>query len=278
VLPAVGIYTIFIVAPIIATAVLSLYNWNGLTTPKWVGFANYKSVLTNPALRSSLYHPAILLIFYCVFPVIFGLVLATELNHITRGATFFRAAIFLPFIIPGVVSAMIWQLVYEPSFGLLNVTLHNVGLSSLTRTWLGSFSLALPAIGVVGTWTLTGFCMILFVAGMQKIPTDLYDASRVDGANTVHQFLTVTLPHLRYEMSVAIVITAISALRNFDLVYNMTQGGPGFSTTVPSFEVYYQAFTEGQVGTACALGVILALVIFAIAISITTFTEGWRRT
>lgn len=274
VLPAVCIYTMFVIAPIVATGVLSFYQWDGLTTPKFDGLANYKTVLDNPILRSSLYHPLVLLIFYCVLPVLFGLVLSSAITTITRGVAFFRVAIFLPFMIPGVVAAVIWDIVYQPSFGLLNVGLRGIGLGVLTRDWLGSFSLALPAVGLVGTWALTGFCMVLFLAGMQKIPTDLYDSASVDGASALRQFRAVTLPNLRHEVTVAIVITAIAALRNFDIVYNLTAGGPGFSTTVPSFEVYYQAFTEGELGTACALAVILAVLIFGIVMAITRFTEG----
>ena len=128
-------------------------------------------------------------------------------------------------------------------------------------------------MGVVGTWTLTGFVTVLFVAGMQKIPFDLDDAARVDGAGAFHQFLAVTIPGLRHEITVAVVITGIATLRNFDVIYNLTAGGPGFSTVVPSYEVYYRAFVEGSAGTACALAVVLAAFIFAFAF---IATSSWN--
>jgi raffinose/stachyose/melibiose transport system permease protein len=110
---------------------------------------------------------------------------------------------------------------------------------------------------------------------MQKIPNELYDAARVDGASPIHQFWAVTLPNIRGELAVAVVITAIYALRNFDVIYNLTAGGPGYSTTVPAFEVYYEAFNYGVAGTACALAVILALIIGFIAVVMTKVTEEW---
>ncbi len=123
---------------------------------------------------------------------------------------------------------------------------------------------------------MSGFCMVLFLAGMQKIPADLYDSARVDGANPVQEFFAVTLPGLRYELSVALVITAIVALRNFDHVFNLTRGGPGYSTSVPSYEVYFRAFAANEVGRASALAIAIAFAIFVIAVLVSTFTENER--
>lgn len=275
VLPALLLYVAFVIVPIGASAVLSLFRWDGENSPVWVGFSNYRLVFTDQVLRSSLIHPAILLIFYCVLPLVCALVLSTALTNIKRGQAAFRLIIFLPFVVPGVVAALMWQFMYEPATGLINDVLRGVGLGSLARPWLGSFSLALPAVGVVGTWALTGLVTVFLVAGLQKIPIDLYDAARVDGAGAVQQFLAVTFPGLRQEITVALVITAIAALRNFDIIYNLTQGGPGYSTVVPAYEVYNQAFVDGSVGSACALAVVLAVVIFVLIFIITRITE-WR--
>ena len=271
--PALAFYLTFVIVPIGATAVLSLFAWDGVSTPVWVGLANYREVFSDPVLRSSLVHPLILFLFYCVIPVLTALVLSSALTAVKRGHAFFRVTIFLPFVVPGVVAALIWQFMYEPQNGLINGVLRNVGLGSLTRSWLGDFSLALPAVGVVGAWTLTGFVTVLFVAGMQKIPFDLYDAARVDGAGVLAQFRAVTFPGLRHEITVAVVIPGIATLRNFDVIYNLTSGGPGFSTVVPAYEVYYRAFVEGSVGSACALAIVLALFIFVFAFVATQVLE-----
>ena len=140
-----------------------------------------------------------------------------------------------------------------------------VGLGSLVRPWLGDFTWALPSIGVIGTWFTFGLCMVLFVAGVQKIPHELYDAARVDGAGAVREFFAVTLPGLRNEVLVAFVLTTINALRSFDIIYNTTSGGPGNKTIVPSMYMYQNAFLFNRVGYAAAIATLLALVIFILA-------------
>src|SRR5262249_33535439 len=154
--------------------------------------------------------------------------------------------------------------IYAPD-GPLNAVLRDVGMAGLARAWLGDFSSALPAVGLVGTWGCYGLAMVLFIAGAQPIPTPLYDAVRVDGAGPGRAFLTVTLPGRRNELVVAFVVTMVAALRSFDLVFVTTQGGPGTQTTVPALLVYRRAFTYGQVGSAAAIGVALAVVTFALA-------------
>ncbi|MEX1335515.1 MAG: sugar ABC transporter permease, partial [Candidatus Limnocylindrales bacterium] len=143
----------------------------------------------------------------------------------------------------------------------------------ITRAWLGDFDLALPAIGLIGTWFNTGLAMILFVAGVQKIPLDLYDAARVDGANAVREFFAVTLPSLRNEMVVVLTLTVIFALRNFDLIFVSTGGGPGDATTVPSVLLYELGFEARRLGTGSAIGVLLTGLILVVAIVIVRIGE-----
>ena len=159
--------------------------------------------------------------------MVLGLALTGFLTrHPVRGFTFFRTVLFLPQTIAGVViaQAFVWFYAEEGPF---NAALKQVAPDEWARGWLGDFDWALRAIGSIGTWVTFGLCMVLFVAGVQKIPTSLYDAARVDGAGAVREFLTVTLPGLRYELVVAFVLTTINALRSFDIVYNATKGGPG---------------------------------------------------
>src|SRR5262249_26877273 len=128
----------------------------------------------------------------------------------------------------------------------------------------GDFTWALPSLGVAGTWITFGLCMVLFLAGAQKIPITLYEAARVDGAGAIREFFAVTLPGLRNEIAVALTLTTITALRSFDLIYNTTQGGPGGTTRVPSVLIYLNAFQYGQVGGAAAVAVLLTVIIFAV--------------
>ena len=190
-----------------------------------------------------------------------------------RGLALFRTVLFLPQVIALVVVAVMWRMIYDPNSGLLNEGLRAIGLGGLTQNWLGSFTLALSSVGVIGTWVMYGLAMVLFTAGVQKIPQSLYDAARMDGAGPVREFFAVTLPGLRNEIAVALTLTTIQALRSFDLVYITTGGGPGNSTTVPALEVYNRAFRAGDVGTAAAIGVCIAAMIFVLTLLINRIAE-----
>jgi raffinose/stachyose/melibiose transport system permease protein len=224
-------------------------------------------------VREAFLHSVVLILFFCVLPVLLGLLLASALSrNPVRGLSAFRSVLFLPQILASVVVAVAWRWIYAPD-GPLNAALRSVGLGVVARPWLGDFTFALPSIGVIGTWVSYGLAMALFVAGVQRIPSSLYEAARVDGAGAVREFFAVTLPGLRNELVVAVVVTVIAALRSFDLIFVTTQGGPGTETTVPALLVYNRAFTYGQVGAACATGVALALVILLVVVAITRLGE-----
>jgi raffinose/stachyose/melibiose transport system permease protein len=265
ILPGLGFYVLFTLAPLAHTAWLSLFEWDGLTVGRYIGLDNYREAFADPLVRESFKHSAELIVFYAVIPVVLGLLLTALLTrHPVRGFTFFRTALFLPQMIAGVVVAQAWVWIYAND-GPLNEFLRTIGLGSLARPWLGDFTWALPAIGGVGTWVTYGLCMVLFIAGAQNIPTSLYDAARVDGASALREFFAVTLPGLRNEIVVAFVLTTINALRSFDLIYNTTAGRPGTTTIVPSLYMYQNAFVNNRVGYASAIAVMLAVAIFALA-------------
>jgi raffinose/stachyose/melibiose transport system permease protein len=271
--PAFLFYLLFAFGPLVYTTWLSFFEWDGLTVGTWVGLDNYDKVLSDPNIRASFVHSAVLILFYAVLPCMLGLLLASLIAHSrVRGVTFFRAVLFLPQTIATVVVAIAWTWIYAPS-GPLNEGLRAVGLGSVARGWLGDFDFALPALGLVGTWVMFGLCLVLFLAGIQKIPISLYEAARVDGAGRVREFFAVTLPGLRGELAVALTLTTIYALRTFDLIYVSTNGGPGTSTTVPSVLVYQNAFSNGRVGLAAAVAVVLTALIFVVAFGITRLVD-----
>ncbi|MFI6295009.1 carbohydrate ABC transporter permease [Nonomuraea sp. NPDC050790] len=272
-LPAFAVYAAFLLYPIGRAVQLSLYDWDGLTLGTWAGLDNYAAIVADGELRAAFGHALVLMFFYAVLPLAIGLMLAAVLNHAkVRGLGFFRTVVFLPQVVAMVVVAVAWRQVYS-SDGSLNALLEAVGLGGLARGWLGDYTFALPAVGVVGTWFETGLVTVLMLAGMSKIPLELYEAARLDGAGAVREFFAVTLPSVRGEIAVALTLTVIAALRTFDLVYITTGGGPGNSTSVPSYEVYHRAFELGQVGSAAAIGVTLTLVIFAISFAINRFAD-----
>jgi raffinose/stachyose/melibiose transport system permease protein len=271
--PAFFFYLLFAFGPLAYTTWLSFFDWDGLTVGTWVGLDNYDEVLSDPDIRASFVHSFELIFFYAVLPCVLGLLLVSVIAHgRVRGVTFFRAVLFMPQTIATVVVAIVWVWIYAPD-GPLNEALRAVGLGSLARGWLGDFSWALRALGLVGTWVMFGLCLVLFLAGIQKIPQSLYEAARVDGAGRVREFFAVTLPGLRGELAVALTLTTIMALRTFDLIYVSTQGGPGTSTTVPSVLVYQNAFSNGRVGLAAAVAVVLTLLIFVVAFGITRLVD-----
>ena len=277
VLPGLLIYAAFVLAPFGHTFWISFHAWDGITPSQWVGLANYRRVFTDPQVRETFTHALVLIGFYAVVPLILGLVLAALLSRLrVRGISLFRALLFLPQVVALVAVGIVWRWILGPD-GALNEGLRAVGLGSLARPWLGDFTWALPAVGLVGTWVTFGLAMVLLVAGVQKIPTSLYDAARVDGAGPLREFFVVTLPGLRNEIVVVLVLTTTTALRSFDLVYVMTGGGPGTSTSVPSYRLYTAAFQTGEAGLGAAIGIVLALTIFAIAFGITRLGERGPR-
>ena len=271
--PGLLIYLVFVFYPIIETFRTSFYKWDGFSRERvFVDFQNYISLVTDAQFLKALLNNLVFIIFYSIIPILLGLLLASLLGRKPLpGMTFFRTGLFLPQILSMVVVGVTWRWIFNPNFGLLNVGLRAIGLGTFTRAWLGDFQLALPSVGAVGTWVQYGFCMVLFLAGMQRIPNDQYEAAELDGANEFRQLLHITLPSLRAELGVALITTIIAALRVFDLVYVTTRGGPGDSTLVTGFLVYRSAFQQNQLGYASTVATVMTLLIFGISLIILRF-------
>jgi raffinose/stachyose/melibiose transport system permease protein len=275
VLPAFAVFAVFIGVPLGQSFWYSFWNWNGLSKATWAGVHNYIAIFTDPLLKGSFVHALILLVFFSGIPVIGGLLLTAVLGRARRmrGLGLFKVVVFLPQVVSLVAVATIWAAIYAPD-GLLNQVLNVLGLGSLRQPWLGSFQFALPAVGVIGTWLNLGLCMVLFISGAAAIPAELYEAARLDGAGVIREFRSITLPGIRGQLASALILTIISGLKTFDLIYISTSGGPGESTTVPAYEVYNLAFNQDRVGTAAALGIALTIVISLITVAINFLQPG----
>lgn len=267
--PAFVVFGLFLLYPVAQSAWFSLFHYNGLTVGTWAGLSNYREILSQPLLRQGFLHTLVLIFFYAVLPIALALLLTAVMSHARRmrGLTFFRTVLFLPQVIASTVVATSWLAIYAPD-GFLNAVLSRVGLQTLTRPWLGDFSTALPAVGLIGTWAEIGFCLVLLLAGVAGIDHSLYEAAKMDGAGPVREFFAVTLPGLRGQIAVALTLTTIAALKTFDLVYVTTDGGPGNATATPAFQIWDRAFNQNDVGTACAIGIALTLVILVITVAI----------
>ena len=267
--PALAMYGVFVLVPFVHSVYLAFFTWDGIGPQEFVGLDNFHAIWESDDFRQAFVHASELIGFYSVLPVVIALVLVSVMNRSRiRGLTAFRTLLFLPYIVAPTAVAVIWRWLLAPD-GPVNSALSAVGLGALTRAWLGDFSLALPSIGLVGTWVMFGLVLVLLIAGVQKIPSELYEAAKIDGAGAWWEFRAVTLPGLRYEIAVVLVLTVTAALRNFDIVYVMTGGGPGTSTLVPSYLVYRQAFVVGEIGGAAAIGVVLAVLIALVNVVIT---------
>jgi raffinose/stachyose/melibiose transport system permease protein len=271
--PGMAIYLVFVFYPILETIRTSFYQWDGFSSNRmFIGLENYSNLISDSQFLKALLNNLTFIIFYSIIPIIIGLVLASLLGRkALPGLTFFRAGLFLPQILSMVVVGVTWRWIFNPAFGPLNLGLRALGLDTLTRSWLGDFTWALPSVGSVGTWVQYGFCMILFLAGMQRIPEDQYEAAQLDGASGLQQLLHITLPNLRPELGVALVTTIIAALRVFDLVYVTTRGGPGDSTLVTGFLVYRAAFQQNRIGFAAAVATVMTILILVISLIILRF-------
>ncbi|HEX5993634.1 MAG TPA: sugar ABC transporter permease [Jiangellales bacterium] len=276
--PALLVYGVFVLQPLVLTIQYSLYRWNGVGPATWVGLSNYATVVRDPDLLGTILNSFTLVLFFSVIPVSLGLITAAVIHRVATGRLggFARTVLFLPQVIPLVAAGIIWGwLLSRP--GLVNQALEAVGLGGVTRAWLGDFDTALPAVGVIGIWVLLGFCTVLLLAGMTKIDPALYESARIDGAGWFRELVSVTLPSLRYEIGVCVTVTVIAALASFDIVYVSTGGGPGNSTAVPGIQIYILAFLERQVGLASALAVILMILVLVIILPIQRLSRGDRR-
>ncbi|MEU8173357.1 sugar ABC transporter permease [Microbispora hainanensis] len=272
--PALIVYAVFVLRPIALTVQYSMYRWDGIGPSTWAGLSNYAKVFTDPDLFASILNAVKLIVFFSVIPVVLSLAIASTIRRIaaSRLALVARTVLFLPQVIPLVAAGIAWSWLLS-STGLVNQLLRLVGLGGVARAWLGDFSTALPAVGVIGAWVLLGLCTILLLSGMSKINPALYEAARMDGAGPLREFVSITVPSLRQEIGVCVTVTVIAALASFDIVYVSTQGGPGNATMVPGLEIYYLAFTERQVGMASALAVVLMVLVLLVALPIQWLTK-----
>jgi raffinose/stachyose/melibiose transport system permease protein len=276
ILPALIVFVAIVLVPVLQSIRYSFTNWDGISSPSWVGFANYAAIWSDPVMRQGLSNTAILVVFYAVLPIALGLTVSAIIGRRRmRGMSFYRTVLFLPQVISSVVVIVIWRLLLAPT-GPVNQSLSAVGLGFIRQDWLGSYTITLEVLGLIGSWTIFGFCMVLFLAGMQSIPDELYDAAKVDGASPLREFFAVTLPGLRGPLAVAGTLAVIGAFQAFDIIYLVTQGGPGTTSVTPAINLYEQAFVNDDVGAASALGVVMLLASLIATLVIVRLVEGRR--
>lgn len=277
-LPALFMYAVFVLFPLVQSVRYSFFRWNGIGEMRWVGLDNYATILGNPDLLGTIYNAFTLIIFFSFIPVSLGLIVASVIHRVAPGrlGALARTVLFLPQVIPLVAAGIIWGWLLALT-GLINQILEAVGLSSITRAWLGDFDWALPAVGLIGVWVLLGFCTVLLWTGMTRLDPSLFESARIDGADWFTEFTRITAPLLRQEIGVCLTVTIIAALAAFDIVYVTTAGGPGNSTAVPGIQIYILAFTQQRIGLASALSVMLMALVLVIILPIQFFNREAAR-
>ena len=266
-IPALAVYATFLVYPALTSLFFSFTNWDGLSpTYEIVGVDNYVKMTQDPVVRQALLNNVIWTVVTIVVPVVVGLALATLLNGKVRGKTVLRLLFYTPCVLPLVSIASIWGWLYNPDSGVINVVLRTVGLGDLAQPWLGQDSTALWAVMVPAVWLRTGFPMLLYLAALQGIPDELYEAATVDGATRSQQFWHITMPSLRPAHYIVLALSLIDSFKVFDMIYAMTYGGPGTATQVMGTWMYANVFQYYQAGYGTAIAVVITVIAVAVSI------------
>lgn len=267
ILPMAVLFLVFSVYPFARTIELSFTDWNGLSVDfDQVGFENYLAVFRDGVWWSSIGNGLILAVAAIVIMQGLGLALAVAVDRKIAGQGIYRTIFYLPPILSGIVVAIIWKWLYEPNNGVINATLEAIGLGELARPWLGDPATALGAVALVSIWQGVGYPFLLYLAGLQSIPDELYEAARVDGASPMRIFRSITLPLLKPVAAIVTVLTFLGAMQTFNLVIAMTRGGPGYATTVPILHIFREAFgADPDFGYASALSIIFGIMLFGVS-------------
>jgi raffinose/stachyose/melibiose transport system permease protein len=268
--PALTLYIVFLVLPMLFTLYTSFFSWDGLSPMRemvFVGFGNYVRAFTEDEVArrgfvNNLYWTAGAVI----IPTVIGLLLAVALNSLSAVNKTLRTVFYAPAVLPLVAVGLIWGWMYNPNFGAVNTGLRAVGLDALAGGWLSSHTMALPATFFTYVWSHVGFPMILYLAGLQAIPRELYEAARIDGASRWHCFRYITLPGLAETHVIVLSLAVINGFKVFDLIYTMTYGGPGRSTHVLGTWMYFQTFQYYEAGYGAALAWIIAATVLVVAV------------
>jgi ABC-type sugar transport system permease subunit len=261
--PALLVLCAFIVYPALYSFLLSFHEWNGFT-PEWgdfVGLDNYASLVRDSIFWKAAINSVLFVAVRTPLEVSIAFGLALLLNQNIRGRSFLRTMFFVPVVMSLIVVTILFQRILEGNVGFLNTLLRGVGLDAFTRHWLGDPTTALPVVIFVSIWKNVGFSLVILLAGLQGLPSEVIEAARCDGANRRQLTLQVVVPLMKPIVAIATVLSIIGGLKVFDLIYIMTRGGPTYATEVFATMLYRHAFDLNEMGVASALAVVMVLVI-----------------
>lgn len=273
--PAALLFTAFIAGPVVAVVVLSLFSWDMLSTPRFIGLENYTHLFSDSVVLSAFINTAAFTVTTVVLHMVVGLALAVAVNGMTSRFMryFVRTTVFFPVLISWAACALIWKYVLDPDSGFVNFYLRELGLDP--PNWFLSKAWALPTMIGMDLWRTLGFTFIILLAGLQTVPKQLYEAARIDGANGWQQFWNVTVPMLSPTILFTIVVSVMGAFQIVDPMLIITSGGPGTSTLSAVQLIYYKAFRDFQMGYASAIAVLLAVAIMVFTLLQLRLSRRW---
>ncbi|WP_159942323.1 MULTISPECIES: carbohydrate ABC transporter permease [unclassified Nocardiopsis] len=265
VLPALAFFAFAVLVPSARGAVYSFTDWDGLArSSSFVGLEHYRSLLSDSGARDALVHTLLIAFSVTVVQNAVGLLLALGVNTRIRSRNVLRVFFFAPAVITPVVTAYLWKYLYAPE-GAINAALDALGLGLLTQSWLGDSDLALWSVVAVIVWQFSGYSMVIFLAGLQSIPREIYEASDMDGAGPVRRFWHIVRPMLAPAFTINLMLSLIGGLKLFDQVWVMTQGGPGGATDTLSTVIYREAFQFNAFAYSTAMAVVLTLFVIVLS-------------
>lgn len=264
-LPAFIIYTVLLIIPILMAFGFSFIKWNGIGTMKFVGLKNYINMSADKRLGNAVGNTMLIAASVVVLVNLLGLLLAILINKPSMRNNLFRTVFFIPFVLSAVAISFVWKSILSYN-GVLNGILNSLGMQGLAGNWLGKKENALICVIAVELWRTLGYHMMLYLAALQTVPQELYEACTIDGGNAWNRFRNVTLPLIVPGMSVSVLMSIINELRVYDVVKILTDGGPGYDTETIVYNIVAQGFANNMVGYSSAIAVVLFLVIGAISV------------
>jgi multiple sugar transport system permease protein/alpha-1,4-digalacturonate transport system permease protein len=251
--------------PVIASLALSFLDWDSYSSPRWVGLANFERMIHNDTFWTALRNTAYYAVGHVPLTLVAALGFAVLLNQKLKGVRFFRTALFFPYITSLVAVAVVWNMLLSPDLGPVNQLLRALGVDH-PPGWTTSTTWAMPAVIMASVWRDLGYYMILYLAWLQTIPAELYEAAQVDGASGWQRFWNITVPSLRPTTFFVLIMLTISSFKVFDLVQVMTEGGPGRSTLVLSQVIFREGITQGRFGYSSAVSMVLFVIVLTVTL------------
>ncbi len=266
-LPGVLLFVAVIAVPLAMNVGISFTRWQGVGNPDWVGLDQYRKLVADTTFWVSFRNNLALIVAMAVIPTFAGLLLATALFDVVakrfgeRTTSALRASFYLPQVLPAVVAGVVWGWILHPEYGAANALLRFVGLGSWAQNWLGDEKTALLSVMGVLVWIQIGYPLVIFMAGLQRVDPELYEAAEIDGASWWQRLWSVTVPQIRPEIFVVLLTCTIAALKSFDKIFVLTRGGPGGATNVPAYFSFQNFFEKTNVGYGAAIATVLTLII-----------------